>query len=134
MNIHISPDSVVKSHLTSTIDIEAIRRRKRLTYQTSGMRRQLHTLMPLAFMTFEVPKLPLMIGVYEAVIKAHPDLNRPSVMAAIANYVGGRTYLRSMIKGAPRIDLSGEPCGQFVTAFEAEFSAKKLARLDAAYG
>jgi sRNA-binding protein len=136
MNLQISFDPTVKYHYTPSLDVDlaAISKRKRQTFITQSMRQGLQNRFPLAFMGFEAPKRPLMVGILQAVLAADPKLRKSQVKAAIGNYVGGRTYLRSMIEGAVRIDLDGNPSGQTVTAEEAAYSLDLLKKLDAAYG
>lgn len=134
MNLKISADPAAKPDYPPDIDLAAIRERKRQTTITHSARQALQHRFPLAFMGFEVPKQPLMIGILQSVLKADKKLRKSQVKMAIGNYVGGRTYLRNMVEGAVRIDLDGQPSGQIVTAEEAAYSLALLQKLDAAYG
>jgi sRNA-binding protein len=112
-----------------------VARRKHLHRINMDMRIKLNRFFPMSFRHFDQAKFPLMVGIYEAVLKSKPHLggSRKRVRSAIGNYVGGRTYLRAMIEGAVRVDLHGDPAG-IVTAADAKFAAMRLARLDASYG
>jgi len=132
MNMQFNPN-LPHDFVPSPTPNSAVARRKVLHRANMDMRMKLNGLFPMAFRGFGQAKFPLMVGIYEEVIKAHPHLNRQRTRAAIGNYVGGRTYLRAMIEGNVRVDLHGDPAG-LVTASDAKFAAIRLARLDASYG
>jgi hypothetical protein len=79
---------------------------------------------PKCFQGFGKPKLPLKIGIHEEIFAAAPELPRRSVLYALADYVGGYSYLKAHIEGATRVDLNGEAAG-VVTAEDEQYARKR---------
>ena len=98
---------------------DAIRQRAHAT------RRELVRRFPACFRPHGSPKLPLMIGTYEAVRDAAPDIATPDLINTITDYCNGQSYLRALIADADRIGLDGKPAGA-VTPSHAEHAAKML--------
>ena len=99
-----------------------------------AMRRLLHAAYPKAFANFGEGKTPLAIGIdkqiYEALKPSVPGISRRTLHSALANYTGGLKYLDTMIAGAARINIEGEPAG-VVTEHEAKVAAAHAARIRA---
>ncbi|HUI12581.1 MAG TPA: ProQ/FinO family protein [Xanthobacteraceae bacterium] len=96
------------------------------------VRRLLHRDFPKAFMGFGEPKVPLAIGVRDALeVHYHLKFGHPfTVGRAVADYCDGKRYLAACQPGAVRIDLEGNAVG-VVTDAEAEYAAAKLANIEA---
>lgn len=82
---------------------------------------------PLTFSRENVK--PLKIGIQEDLI-ADEKLARNRIKRALASYVRGIQYLKSMQVGADRVGLDGQPAGQ-VTEAEAEHAQAKLKQIQA---
>jgi sRNA-binding protein len=84
---------------------------------------------PKAFMPKGFAKRPLKVGIFHDLVAAFSGTLRSwEIEAALADYTGGPTYLRSMIEGAPRIDLEGNGVGT-VNAEAAHEAAERLAKI-----
>lgn len=78
-------------------------------------------------------KVPLKIGIKADIKEAVPELSYGEIYLALKDYCGGPTYLRSLIPGAARIDLSGHPAGS-VTDMEFRDAINKLVMLETKWG
>jgi sRNA-binding protein len=84
---------------------------------------------PKVFAPFSAWKrLPLKIGIHDDIIAAMPGVAVSDIGTAMRIYTTTHAYLRSLIEGAERIDLAGQPAG-IVTADTAEFARASLAGL-----
>ena len=104
----------------------AWRRRKK---SAEAIRAILVERFPKCFMPKGERKVPLKIGIYYDIRKLCPDLSSRKISRALSDYTSGRTYRRSMIAGACRLDLDGWPFG-FVTTEEAEEARERLLKAD----
>jgi ProP effector len=84
---------------------------------------------PNAFMPFKAPKIPLKLGIRKDIRLAEPTIGWNQLQLALEDYCNGRTYLRALVPGAPRIDLLGDVVG-VVTAEEARRAAYQLQMLE----
>ena len=74
------------------------------------------------------PNRPLKIGI-AADLQAHcPALEWRVLKVALAAYTGRIMYLQSLVAGAARIDLDGNPAGE-VSAGDTEYATVKLAEI-----
>lgn len=80
---------------------------------------------PLAIKGHACLKQPLKIGIAADLIVAFPDLKPYAITNALRDYTHGPSYLVSMVAGASRIDLSGQPSG-IVSTSDAEHAIRKL--------
>lgn len=55
-----------------------------------------------------------------------PEYSEEAVFAAAAQHVSSREYLRALLPGAARVDLSGRPTGEVVSSKEAQQALEKL--------
>jgi sRNA-binding protein len=95
------------------------------------VRAKLQEQFPKCFQPFGKPKIPLMIGIDKAVLKAAPSIGElHDVLNAIWDYCSGKTYLTAMIEGTPRIDLEGNAVG--VVTLRHQLQAEKQLRRMAA--
>ena len=67
---------------------------------------------------------PLKIGIQEDLL-VEEKLSKGKIKRALASYVRAPAYYKSLVEGAERVDLKGEPAG-IVTAQEAEHAKKML--------
>ncbi|KQW30794.1 hypothetical protein ASE36_00375 [Rhizobium sp. Root274] len=78
-------------------------------------------------------KKPLKIGIRQDLMAAardhFPTLSRRLIDAFLRDYCGGPNYLKSVIKGAVRVNLQGSFAG-FVSADEALFAHECLRRIN----
>jgi sRNA-binding protein len=77
------------------------------------------------------PHRPLKVGVAVDIRARCPELERRVLGVALGAYARRVMYLQSLVAGAARVDLDGNPAGE-VTAGDAEFAATKLAEILAA--
>lgn len=98
-------------------------------HRAMAARRVLLGRFPKAFMPFTAPKIPLQLGIFKEIRKHCPRIGGYSARLALQDYCGGKTYLRAMIAGAPRIDLDGNPV-DVVTDEQAERAAEQLRLLE----
>src|SRR5580704_17827129 len=78
---------------------------------------------PGAFVRYERKRRPLKIGIFDYILVACPDLNPKHLQAALRQYTHNRGYVDNAVKGAPRIDLDGNPAG-FVSQGDAAHAAR----------
>jgi ProP effector len=84
---------------------------------------------PKVFAPFSAWKrLPLKIGIHDDIIAAMPGVAVSVTRTAMRIYTTTHAYQRSLIEGAERIDLAGQPAG-IVTADAAELARASLAGL-----
>lgn len=67
---------------------------------------------------------PLKIGIQEDLL-TDEKLAKGKIKRALASYVRAAAYYKSLVEGADRVDLAGEPSGK-VTAAEAEHAKAML--------
>ena len=77
------------------------------------------------------PHRPLKVGVAADILARCPVLTRRELGPALAVYAKRVMYLQSLVAGAIRIDLDGNPAGE-VSAADAEHAAATLAEILAA--
>lgn len=82
---------------------------------------------PRTFFPKGVSKLPLRIGIHIDIKRACPDLDKWDIKCALDDYTYGPRYWASLVAGAHRVDLEGNPCGEVVTASTQAWAAKKIA-------
>lgn len=87
---------------------------------------------PNCFMPKGAPKKPLATSILKMVADACPDLDYREIRYALRDYMGGRTYLRTMVADADRFDLQGRVCG-VVSERAAARAAEDLKALEARY-
>ena len=82
--------------------------------------------------TFELekcrPHRPLKVGIAADLQARCPALEWRVLRVALAAYTGRVMYLRSLVAGAARVDLDGNPAGE-VSARDAEHAASRLAKI-----
>jgi sRNA-binding protein len=77
---------------------------------------------------------PLMIGIFESIKTAAPDLDAAEISAALAAYTRTVPYLRALtVEKAKRVNLEGEPVG-VVNPPDAEYAETMLQKRMAARG
>ena len=74
------------------------------------------------------PHRPLKVGIAADIPARCPAVERRVLSAALSAYARRVMYLRTLVAGAARVDLDGNPAGE-VTAGDAEFAATKLAEI-----
>jgi sRNA-binding protein len=74
------------------------------------------------------PHRPLKVGIAADLIGRGPELDHHTVGVALTVYTRRIMYLRSLVAGAARVDLDGNPAGE-VTARDAEYATAKLAKI-----
>jgi ProP effector len=80
------------------------------------------------------PHRPLKVGIADDIRGRYPELIDPHVLiAALSFYVRRVAYMRSVVAGAARIDLDGNPAGE-VSPSEAEHAAARLVKVLAERG
>lgn len=72
------------------------------------------------------PHWPLKVGIAAAIPARCPAIERRALSVALSVYTRRVMYLRSLVAGAARVDLDGNPAGE-VTARDAEYAAGRLA-------
>jgi len=84
---------------------------------------------PLAFPVNPAPKVPLKEGIFKDA-EQHLELLGITVeqlKLGISTWCRGNRYWASMVEGAPRLDLNGQPAG-VVTAGQALYAKQQAAR------
>ncbi|HHJ1300393.1 ProQ/FinO family protein [Pseudomonas sp. P1B16] len=84
---------------------------------------------PLAFPVNPAPKVPLKEGIFKDA-EQHLELlglTREQLKLGISTWCRGARYWASMVEGAPRLDLSGQPSGT-VTAAQALHAKQQASR------
>ncbi|WP_175942841.1 ProQ/FinO family protein [Caballeronia sp. BCC1704] len=73
---------------------------------------------PNAFPKNPAPKVPLKVGILHDLLaqKADLSLSESELKDAIKLWCRGTRYWSSLVEGAPRVDLTGNPTGQVTTA------------------
>jgi ProP effector len=74
-------------------------------------------------------KMPLVIGIHEAVIAHYENdarFDAATIINAIRFYCQGKKYINTIVEGAPRIDINGKAASA-VTQSEASHALKILA-------
>lgn len=81
---------------------------------------RLQRLFPKAFPKNPAPKLPLKIGIHKELLAKASEikLEEAAITEAVKTWCRGTRYWASIVEGAPRIDLEGNPAGE-VTARDA---------------
>ena len=81
---------------------------------------RLQKLFPKAFPKNPAPKLPLKIGIHKELLGKASEigLEEAAITEAVKTWCRGTRYWASIVEGAPRIDLEGNPAGE-VTARDA---------------
>jgi len=101
---------------------------KQISPTTQATIATLATLFPRAFAVAERERRPLKVNVFNDLIIATANVIEPDALrSALAFYTSAGGYLRSCVKGTPRIDLDGDAAG-FVTAGQAAWVAGILRR------
>jgi ProP effector len=72
------------------------------------------------------PHRPLKVGIAAEIPARCRELERGVLSVALSIYARRVMYLQSLVAGAARVDLDGNPAGE-VTARDAEYAAAKLA-------
>lgn len=103
--------------------------------QTMRTRKWLSATFPACFASFGADKRPLKIHIDADISERCFNIKTSfgAILAlenALRDYCRGERYLASVVAGAIRVDLDGNPAG-VVTERDAEISAKWLARLRA---
>jgi sRNA-binding protein len=102
------------------------------TIQSEADRKLLADRFPKCFAPKGAQKMPVVVGIHRKIKQELPDLSMGRIHRAIANYVGGPTYLRNVVEGAPRVDLDGSPAGKVSAASQA-YSTERLKKLEASW-
>ena len=74
------------------------------------------------------PHRPLKVGIAADLLERCPELDHHKINVALTVYTRRVMYLRSLVAGAARVDLDGNPAGE-VTARDAEYATAKLAKI-----
>ena len=74
------------------------------------------------------PHRPLKVGIAADLMERGPELDHHQLSVALTVYTRRVMYLRSLVAGAARVDLDGNPAGE-VTARDAEYATAKLAKI-----
>ena len=75
-----------------------------------------------------LPHRPLKIGICPDILARRPVLTRRELGTVLGVYASRVMYLQSLVAGAIRIDLDGNPAGE-VSAADAEHAASTLAEI-----
>ena len=73
------------------------------------------------------PHRPLKVGIAADIRARCPAVERRVLSVVLSVYTRRVMYLQSLVEGAARVDLDGNPAGE-VTARDAEYAAAKLAK------
>jgi sRNA-binding protein len=94
---------------------------------TTTRRTKIHALLKSLRERYPVIRdyLPLTVGIHQAIIEAHPDYKPWLIRRALANHCRDVHYLNALVKGGPRFDLVGIPCGE-ITGDQAAHAREKL--------
>ncbi len=71
-------------------------------------------------------RVPIKVGIHADIAAALPDLSPVQIGRGLFLYTHDHRYLKAMVAGRPRIDLSGRPSG-VVSEVEAESASATLA-------
>jgi ProP effector len=74
------------------------------------------------------PHRPLKVGIAADLMGRGPELDHHKINVALTVYTRRIMFLRSLVAGAARVDLDGNPAGE-VTARDAEYATAKLAKI-----
>ena len=74
------------------------------------------------------PHWPLKVGIAADLMERGPELDHHKLTVALTVYTRRVMYLRSLVAGAARVDLEGNPAGE-VTVQDAEHAAARLAKI-----
>ena len=74
------------------------------------------------------PHWPLKVGIAADLVERGPELDHHKLTVALTVYTRRVMYLRSLVAGAARVDLEGNPAGE-VTVQDAEHAAARLAKI-----
>jgi ProP effector len=77
------------------------------------------------------PHRPLKVGIFSEIAARCPDLARSDLTTVLNIYTRRMMYLQSLVAGAARVDLDGNPCGE-VSAADQEHAAARLVEILAA--
>jgi ProP effector len=83
-------------------------------------------LFPSTFFIWGTNPKPLAINIHRDLKIQFPDLHISQIRVTLHRYTKTRQYLECLIEGTPRINLTGDPCGE-VMASEAEHANELLA-------
>ncbi len=107
-------------------------REDRLTIAKLAIRAALLRLAECFPQTFVLEKhlqpRPLKVEIAADILARCPDLDRRVLGAALRRYTSRLVYLGSLVAGAARVDLAGNPAGE-VSAATAERAAARLAEI-----
>lgn len=92
------------------------------------MREQLVSRFPKVFTPKNADKMPLKIGIIGDIKLRADDLDEDHLNVGLKDYTSGFKYLMSLVEGAPRFDLDGNPCGK-VTKKQAKWALVCLERI-----
>ena len=69
---------------------------------------------PKTFPKNPAPKLPLKIGIHQELLAKAKEigLEEPAITEAVKTWCRGTRYWASIVEGAPRVDLEGNPAGE----------------------
>jgi sRNA-binding protein len=87
------------SHKITTTESEAIR----------ALWARLMAAYPRAFAT---PAVPLKIGIARDIRDAHADIEQSVLTHLMRRWCGRPSYQKALVKGGPRVDLTGLPAGE----------------------
>ena len=79
------------------------------------------------------PHWPLKVGIAADLVERGPELDHHKLTVALTVYTRRVMYLRSLVAGAARVDLEGNPAGE-VTVQDAEHAAARLVKISGAGG
>jgi hypothetical protein len=105
-----------------------IARRRAIERRAYEVGKELVRRFPRCFQAHDEPKLPLAIGIAEAIYAACNDIDKHDLINAISDYADSASYLRSMVAGAERVDLNGTAV-DVVKAGHEVFAKLKLSQL-----
>ena len=74
------------------------------------------------------PHWPLKVGIAADLRERGPELDHHKLTVALTVYTRRVMYLRSLVAGAARVDLEGNPAGE-VTVQDAEHAAARLVKI-----
>jgi sRNA-binding protein len=74
------------------------------------------------------PHWPLKVGIAADLMERSPELDHHKLTVALTVYTRRVMYLRSLVAGAARVDLEGNPAGE-VTVQDAEHAAARLVKI-----
>lgn len=71
------------------------------------------------------PHRPLKVGIAADLMERGPELNHHKINVALTVYTRRIMYLRSLVAGAARVDLDGNPAGEESAPGSIQTSARK---------